>query len=500
MSRPAGQALTFVIFGATGDLAVQKLWPALFRLSAGGHLPPDCRFLGVSRTPHGDEGFRLQVRRLLAQERARAGEDFDRWCDQCVFYHALSANGGDGYNHLAQRIAELEGEGSSSSNRLFYLAVPPRSFPAIIEGLGRAGLHQSGGWTRLVVEKPFGEDLDSARALNALTHRYFDESQVFRIDHYLGKETVQNLLVFRFGNAIFESLWNRSHIESVQITVAETVGVGSRAGYYDGVGALRDMVQNHLSQILSLVAMEPPVHFEAEDVRNEKVKVVHSLAPIRPEDVVLGQYGRGRVGGEEVPAYREEGGVPRDSRTATFAALKVYVANWRWHGVPFYLRTGKRMAQRQSQIVVLFRQPPVTLFESANRNPLRSNALVITLQPDEGFDLHFHVKVPGTPLRLEDEQLAFRYAEAFPGRMPDAYETLLLEVLRGDQSLFVRADWIETSWKLYTPLLRSSLPVHEYAAGGWGPPEAERLLPAGDSWWNAGPVRHELGAGTPDLR
>ncbi|MBI4512520.1 MAG: glucose-6-phosphate dehydrogenase [Gemmatimonadetes bacterium] len=486
MGRGRVEPHAFIIFGATGDLARRKLLPALYHLSMAGALPPECRFLGVARTNMDEPAFRRLARDVLKQVRAGPGEDARRWCEDCLFYEQVAAEGPEGFQALARRVRGLEEETGLPGNRIFYLAVPPKAFGPVIEGLGEVGLNRDGGWKRLVVEKPVGHDLESARELNRLTHRTFDETQVYRIDHYLGKETVQNLLVFRFDNPIFEALWNRDHVESIQITVAETGGIDGRAGYYDGVGALRDMVQNHLTQVLSLVAMEVPAHFEADDIRNEKVKVVHSIAPVRPEDVVFGQYVRGRVEGDEVPGYRDEEGVPRDSRTETFVALRLEVANWRWQGVPFYLRTGKRTAQGVSQVVVTFHRPPVALLERFESRPLRSNVLVVTLQPDEGFDLFFHVKMPGQALRLEAENLHFRYSEAFAQRIPDAYETLLLDVMEGDQSLFVRADWVEASWKLYTPLLGAGIPVHDYSAGSWGPPEADRLLPAGMSWWNDG--------------
>jgi glucose-6-phosphate 1-dehydrogenase len=341
---------------------------------------------------------------------------------------------------------------------VFYLALPPQSFGETVQYIGDAGLHRSPGWTRLVIEKPFGRDLDSARQLNALIHTFFDESQIYRIDHYLGKETVQNLLVFRFANPIFESLWSREHIERVEITVAEELGVEQRAAYYDRTGALRDMVQNHLMQVLSLVAMEVPARLDAECVRDEKAKVLQSIAPIKREDVVFGQYS----------GYRQESGVAKDSRTETFVGLTLDVANWRWNGVPFVLRTGKRLTRRTSDIAITFRRAPVSVFEPFGPTcSIRSNLLLITIQPDEGFSLRFHVKTPGQPVRLATERLAFAYGDAFSS-IPDGYETLLQDILAGEQSLFVRADWIESSWRLYEPILKNPPDVQIYEPGSWG--------------------------------
>ncbi|MEM9074987.1 MAG: glucose-6-phosphate dehydrogenase, partial [Myxococcota bacterium] len=367
-------------------------------------------------------------------------------------------------------------------NRTFYLSLPPKAFPAAMKGLALVGLDESEGWTRLVVEKPFGRDLASARELNAITHQYFREEQIYRIDHYLGKETVQNLLVFRFANAIFESMWNRERVQSVTITVSESLGLGTRAGYYDGIGALRDMVQNHLTQLLTLVAMEPPSSFDADAIRYEKIKVLRSMAPIDASKVIRGQYDHGEVDGEKVIGYLEEEGVPMTSATETFVALQLEVDNWRWKGVPFYLRTGKRLGAKSSRILVQFRDVPVSLFRSMGAKLDTTDVLVITLQPDEGFELHFDVKAPGDPFRTKRIPLTFDYGAAFD-EIPPAYETLLLNVLSGDQTLFVHADEVEESWRVYTPLLDNPGIIHRYRSGTWGPKEADHLaLPEPELW------------------
>ncbi len=472
MNRPAVEPHIFVVLGGTGDLMRRKLLPALFRLCQRGQIPPGSVILGVSRKPLQDSEYRQWTREAL-KAAGFTTENLESWCDHCVYYHALGHGEPQDYQHLKERIQQLEREHHLPGNRVFYLALPPQAFPSAIEGLGKTGLHHSKGWTRLVIEKPFGRDLSSARALNRKVHQYFHESQVYRIDHYLGKETVQNLLVFRFSNAIFESLWNRNHIECVQITVAETVGVGSRGHYYDEAGALRDMVQNHLTQLLTLIAMEPPVTAQADDVRNEKVKVLHAIDPPGPEDAVFGQY----------EGYREEPDIPPDSRTETFVALRLRINNWRWQGVPFYLRTGKRLARKITQIAIRFRHPPVCLFPHlGERCDLHSNILYLNLQPDEGFELCVDVKKPGEPFQLQTESFHFRYAEAF-GPLPDAYETLLLDVLQGDPTLFVRSDEVELSWQLYDNLLKHPPPLHVYSPSSWGPKEADILTAKDQETW-----------------
>jgi glucose-6-phosphate 1-dehydrogenase len=464
----------FVIFGATGDLARRKLLPAVYRLSVQGELENRWSILGVARSAEFDDAsFRSWARDALLEEGIES-EAVAAWCDRCLFYQSLSGDS-DGFGGLKSRIETIEAELQLPGNRLFYLALPPAAFRPTIEGLGNAELHRGPGWTRLVLEKPFGTDLPSARSLNAVVHEWFDESQVYRIDHYLGKETVQNLLVFRFANYLFESVWNRNGVDSVQITVAEDVGVENRAGYYDHSGALRDMIQNHLTQLLSLVTMDAPVAYEADYVRNEKIKVLRAVRPLDPGDVVLGQYGPGRMGDESYAGYREAEGIPADSRTPTFVALRLQIDNWRWQGVPFFLRTGKRLPRRVTEIAVSFRQPPVSLFKNIRCAEINKDVLVIRLQPDEGFSLHIDVKRPGEPPALEKLPLHFQYAEAF-GPLEDAYVTLLLDVLEGDQTLFVHADEVETAWALYDPLLAGELSVHPYPAGSWGPKAAGELV------------------------
>ena len=410
--------------------------------------------------------------------------DSIRWARAYLRYQSLGAETPEDFRRLGERIAEIESVEGLPGNRIYYLALPALAFGKTIERLGEAGLHRSRGWTRLVVEKPFGTDLASAEALNRVVHTYFDERHVYRIDHYLGKETVQDLIVFRLANMFFESVWNRDRIDFVEITVAEQLGVEQRGSYYDGVGALRDMVQNHLTQLLTLTGMDEPINLEADEIRNEKVKVLRSVEPIRAEDVVRGQYTAGRVDGARVEGYRAEPGVSPRSRTETFVALRLFVNSWRWHGVPFYLRTGKRLPTKRTEIVIHFRSPPVWFFGPTVPRTIAANRLTITIQPDEGFELAFEIKKPGPAVKVETHRLHFLYSEAF-GPLPDAYQTLLTDLLRGDQTLFVRADEVEHAWRIYSPILAQPPRLRRYASGTWGPRAADALVRADGYEWTS---------------
>ena len=479
MSAEAAPAL-FCLFGATGDLARRKILPALFKLHAAG-AAPNVYVLGVTRTADIDDtSFRgIATEAVSGGSRSREAAV---WADSRLHYQPIGDGTPDDHAALARRIEEIESRHVLPGNRVFYLALPPAGFAPTARGIASAGLARSAGWSRLVVEKPFGHDLESARALNDALHEGWTEEQIYRIDHYLGKETVQNLLVFRFANAMFESLWNRDRIESVQITVAEDLGIEQRAGYYDPAGVVRDMLQNHLAQLLTLVAMEPPSRLDAAAIRGEKVKVLESVRPPAPAELVRGQYAEGKVGEALVTGYLGEKGVPAGSHTATFAALRLEIDNWRWLGVPFFLRTGKRLARRVTEVVLNFREPPVALFERYEACRPQSDTLVLRLQPDEGFFLFFDVKRPGASFELARQPLHFNYAEAF-GPLPEAYETLLLDVLEGDQTLFVHSAEVEASWRLFTPLLGATTPPLPYAAGSWGPEASEAIIGEGSRAW-----------------
>jgi glucose-6-phosphate 1-dehydrogenase len=478
---------TVVIFGATGDLTHRKLVPALYNLQRERLLPPGFGVVGFARRDWSDDFF---CESLLedARQHSRSGVNDSLWQSfaEGVAYVQSSFDDSSGYTKLAQKLREMDEQRGAGGNRLFYLATPPENYATIVQQIGAAGLNRSeNGWVRIIIEKPFGRDLASARALNAEVHQVFDEAQIYRIDHYLGKETVQNILVFRFANGIFEPLWDRRYVDHVQITVAEQVGLEGRGGYYERAGAMRDIVQNHLLQVLTLTAMEPPIGYRADAVRDEKVKVLRAIRPLAPEQVerysVRGQYGLGVVNGQAVPGYREEAGVAPDSTTETYVALHLAIDNWRWAGVPFLLRTGKRMPKRVTEIAIQFRSAPLMLFDSGPLSDIEPNVLAIQVQPDEGITLRFDSKVPGQAHQIRPVTMDFRYNASFGVESPEAYERLLLDAMLGDSTLFTRSDEVEASWSLITPIhqgweLSPPPEFPNYEAGTWGPKEADRLL------------------------
>ena len=485
---------TLVIFGASGDLTRRKLIPALFRLFQQRHLPPGLRVVGVGRREMSDVEFAAFVLAAIAPEPPARGDEF-----VALFrYVAGDFTHADTWPALAARLTGVEKEANRPPNRLFYLATPPEAFEPILRGLAAAQLvareAKKSPWARVVVEKPFGHDLESARALNGLISGIFDESQIFRIDHYLGKETVQNILVFRFGNGIFEPIWNRSHVDHVQITMAEEVGVESRAGYYEKAGVLRDVLQNHLMQLVSLVAMEPPMPFRGEAIRDEKVKVIRALKPLDPANVathlVRAQYAAGSIDGVAVPGYREEPGVAPDSMTESWLSVRLEIDNWRWAGVPFYLRSGKRMPRRATEIAIQFKRSPQQVFEAVGPDGLTANVLTLRIQPDEGIALRFGAKRPGPDIRTQAVKMDFMYGSSFGTDIPEAYERLILDALLGDASLFIRRDEIEGAWGWVQPILdhwaaAPKTPLPTYEAGHWGPPEADSWIAAdGREWRN----------------
>jgi len=495
---PQPESCTVVIFGASGDLTHRKLLPALWNLYVEGRLPEGFAVVGMARSASSHEEFRRGAREAAEQHSRFPEPEAEQWerFESGLFYLRGRYDDPASYEALRDLLHRLARERGAGGNTLFYLATPPSGYQEIVEQLGRAGLaaEQPGdAWRRIIVEKPFGRDLGSARELNACLQRVFAEPQIYRIDHYLGKETVQNLLVFRFANGIFEPIWNRRYVSHVQISVAEEIGVEGRGAYYEEAGALRDMVQNHLMQVLCLVAMEPPVRLDHRSVRNEKSKVLEAIRPITEADVpalaVRGQYASGSVRNRPAPGYREEEGVSPESRTETFAAVKWVVDNWRWAGTPFYLRSGKRLPRRVTEVAIQFRQAPHLLFQDFGDDLPERNLLIIRIQPNEGIGLRFGVKVPGAGMHIRPVCMDFDYASTFRCDNPEAYERLLLDCMLGDVTLFARDDWMELSWKLIDPILRAwhsdPQPPPLYAAGSWGPKEADELMERdGIAWWN----------------
>ena len=485
-----------VLFGASGDLAKRKVIPAMYDLAQNNSLGERYAIIGFARTPMTDESFRTTIGEAAKTISEVGPIEPAKWnaFASNLYYSAGEYGDQNSYAQLAKRLAEIDAEKKLGGNRLFYLSTPPEVYRDIVEQLGRAGLARpanANSWVRIIIEKPFGRDLATARELNKIVLNVFEEKQVYRIDHYLGKDTVQNLLVLRFSNGIFEPLWNRNYVDHVQITAGETLGVERRGGFYESAGALRDMIQSHVLQLTSLVAVEPPASFDATAVRNEKLKILQSIRPYNLEmvarSVVRGQYAPGDTNGKKLAGYREEPGVKPNSRTETFVAMRVLIDNWRWAGVPFYLRTGKRLAKRSTEIMIQFRCAPHIVFRDRNIEP---NRLVLNIQPDEGISVSFGAKRPGTEMSIGNVNMNFSYREGFGGASRSAYATLLNDCLRGDATLFDRGDSVEAAWSLVDPILdvwsaAKTATVPSYPAGTWGPKESDQLLERdGREWYN----------------
>ncbi|HXM73961.1 MAG TPA: glucose-6-phosphate dehydrogenase [Chthoniobacterales bacterium] len=492
-TRAVPQPCSVVIFGATGDLAHRKLIPALYNLAADGELPPAVTVIGFARREKSDDEFRREMEEATRKfSRQPVRDEIWKTFGQSIFYHQSDFGDEAGYKSLAAKLDKIDQERGTRGNRLFYFAVAPDQFEPILKNLKAAGLNEAreGSWARVIVEKPFGKDLASARELNRVVHTSFAEEQTYRIDHFLGKETAQNILVLRFANAIFEPLWNTRYIDHVQITAAETLGVEGRAGYYEGAGALRDMVQNHLLQLLCLIAMEAPTDLGADNIRDEKVKVVGSLRRFAPNEVansvVRGQYAEGAINGKPVPAYRAEKNVDPNSMTDTFVALRLNIDNWRWWDVPIYMRVGKRLPKSGTEISVHFKKAPLVLF---NKQSTEENVLVIRIQPDEGISLRMQAKMPGTSFRIEPVKMDFHYGTSFGKASPEAYERLLLDAMSGDATLFARRDEVEQAWTFIDVIenawaaKKDAPELFFYPAGSWGPEEADNLLARNGRAW-----------------
>jgi glucose-6-phosphate 1-dehydrogenase len=483
---------TLVIFGGTGDLAKRKLLPAIYNLAHEGSLPERFNLIGSSRSDMSDDDYREVARESIRQfSRREANEEVLGKLLERVRYVPGTFDDDQVYDRIAAYASEWDGEAGIPFNRVFYLSTAPDFFSVIVGKLGQHGLDShEGSEVRVVIEKPIGTNLAEALELNRAVLDVLHEDQVFRIDHYLGKETVQNMLAFRFANGLFEPIWNRNFIDYVQITAAEDIGIGTRAGYYDESGALRDLVQNHMLQLLTLLCMEPPVTFSADDVRDEKVKVLHAIHPPKLEEVpdmtVRGQYGPGMAGGEPVPGYLEENGVPPDSTTETYVALRLEVDNWRWAGIPIYLRTGKRLARKVTEIAVTLKPVPHLAFEAEGSVGVQPNQLILTMQPNEGVSLSLGAKIPGTRLRIRPVNMEFLYGTTFMSQSPEAYERLILDAMRGDATLFTRDDEVEAQWRICDPILEAWSgqpgPLPQYPAGSDGPEEADQMLMEGHRW------------------
>jgi glucose-6-phosphate 1-dehydrogenase len=491
-ARAVPQPCTIVIFGATGDLTHRKLVPALYNLAADGDLPPAVAIVGFARRKKSDEEFRRDLEEATRKfSRQAVRDEIWKTSAQSIFYHQSEFGDESGYKRLAKRLDEIDKNHGTRGNRLFYFAAAPDQFEPILKHLKAAGLNQTckGSWVRVIVEKPFGTDLASARELNRIVRNSFTEEQTYRIDHFLGKETAQNILVLRFANATFPPLWNTHYVDHVQITAAETLGVGTRAGFYESAGALRDMVQNHLLQLLCLTAMEPPTDLAADSIRDEKVKVVRSLRRwLRNEiaaNVVRGQYTKGAIHGEPVVGYRQEQNVNPDSQTETFVALRLFIDDWRWADVPVYMRVGKRLPKSATEISIHFKKAPAVLF---NKDLHDLNVLVIRIQPDEGISLRIQAKVPGTSFRIDPVKMDFSYGTSFGKPSPEAYERLLLDAMSGDATLFARRDEVEQAWAFIDPIeeawhAKDAPELFFYPAGSWGPEEADDLLARDGRAW-----------------
>jgi glucose-6-phosphate 1-dehydrogenase len=487
-----------VIFGANGDLTKRKLMPSLYRLAWEGRLAPGFAVIGVSRTPLSDDQFREHMRESVSKYLEDSPFDEDLWRSfaQGLFYMPGDVADQSAYQRLGGCLGEVQQARQTGGNALFYLSTQPSQYAPIAEGIAAAGLAKGDGWRRIIIEKPFGRDLASAKELNTRLQKVFDESQIYRIDHYLGKETVQNILAFRFGNGIFEPLWNRRYIDHVQITAAESIGVEGRGAYYQEAGALRDMIQNHLLQVMATVAMEPSSTFSSDAVRDERAKLLRSIHVMRPEEIaanaVAGQYGSGRVGGQETPGFRQEKGVDQASQTETYVAATFLVGNWRWAGVPFYIRTGKSLPKRVSEIAIHFRSAPLAVFHNEPNDgddggEAMPNLLILRIQPEEGISLKFVSKRPGAGMTLRPVSMDFNYGSSFGERSPSAYETLLLDAIVGDATLYTRQDMVEASWSVVQPILdywgTQKFAFPNYAAGSWGPAAADEMLARrGHAW------------------